>query len=121
MATVKCKDCGTEVSKRAKTCPKCGAPMNRNGCVPWILGGGVVLIIIAINGANDRRERFDIEITPKKAEELRYALTTAGKSCANVTAARYDEYTYDGLPVIHITCDGVTYKYRSSDGSAAAE
>ena len=26
MALIKCKDCGHEVSKEAKTCPNCGAP-----------------------------------------------------------------------------------------------
>lgn len=36
-----CKDCGTEVSKSAKTCPKCGAKLK--GGV-----GKVILIILAI-------------------------------------------------------------------------
>ena len=36
-----CKDCGTEVSKSAKTCPKCGAKL-KGGI------GKVILIILAI-------------------------------------------------------------------------
>jgi len=28
MALIKCPDCGTEVSDRARTCPKCGYPID---------------------------------------------------------------------------------------------
>lgn len=29
MALVKCKECGNEISKKAKSCPQCGAPQKR--------------------------------------------------------------------------------------------
>lgn len=44
MALIKCPECGTEISKSAKTCPKCGHPMvqvkpkKKHGCLVVILG-----------------------------------------------------------------------------------
>ncbi len=45
MAMKICKDCGTEVSKSAKTCPKCGKKLTHTG-LRVILG--IVVIIIGI-------------------------------------------------------------------------
>jgi len=49
MALMKCKECGTDVAKSAKTCPKCGAPVPKGvgtGCLTVIVGvlifGGVM-------------------------------------------------------------------------------
>ena len=43
MALIKCKECGTEVSSKAKSCPKCGAkPAKKTSLITWF-----VLIIIA--------------------------------------------------------------------------
>jgi RNA polymerase subunit RPABC4/transcription elongation factor Spt4 len=32
MALIKCKDCGKEISKQAKTCPQCGRKKKN---IPW--------------------------------------------------------------------------------------
>jgi len=41
MALKKCKECGNEVSSKAKTCPKCGAPVKKEiGC-----GTGLIIIL----------------------------------------------------------------------------
>lgn len=46
MALVKCKECGTEISKAAKACPKCGAPRSSgSGC-----GTALALLFIAAIG-----------------------------------------------------------------------
>ena len=43
MALIKCKECGTEVSSKAKSCPKCGAkPAKKTSLITWF-----VLILIA--------------------------------------------------------------------------
>jgi hypothetical protein len=43
MATRKCKDCGNQVSTRAKQCPHCGAPVKRkSGCL------GVIVLLFLI-------------------------------------------------------------------------
>lgn len=41
MALKKCKECGTEISKKAKTCPNCGAP---NGPKQFSIGKLIILI-----------------------------------------------------------------------------
>ena len=38
MAMTKCKECGVEVSTKAKECPKCGAPVKRKtSLVTWLV------------------------------------------------------------------------------------
>jgi len=45
---IKCKDCGQEISKQAKTCPHCGKPQVRtSGCV-WL---ALIVIILLVIGA----------------------------------------------------------------------
>ena len=34
---IKCKTCQTEIASDAKTCPKCGAPNKKKGCMTYIL------------------------------------------------------------------------------------
>lgn len=39
MALAKCKECSTEISKKAEKCPKCGAPQKRRTSIfTWIVG-----------------------------------------------------------------------------------
>jgi len=38
MALVKCKECGQEVSQKAGSCPKCGAPIEKKtSLLTWIV------------------------------------------------------------------------------------
>jgi hypothetical protein len=49
MALVNCKECGNEVSKTAKTCPKCGAAVAQSyGCGTLILVVFVVMILASL-------------------------------------------------------------------------
>jgi zinc-ribbon domain len=48
MALIKCKECGTEVSSKAETCPKCGArvaakPMGCGTLIGVIFLGGIII------------------------------------------------------------------------------
>ncbi len=45
MALMKCKECGNEVSNKAASCPKCGAPIKakKSGC-----GCGSVFLLILV-------------------------------------------------------------------------
>jgi len=49
MALIKCKECGTEVSSKAESCPKCGARVKAKsiGCGTAIVVAILTLIIIA--------------------------------------------------------------------------
>ena len=52
MAMKICKDCGTEISKSAKTCPKCGKKLKHTG-VRVVLGLAIIMIgICAITSSN---------------------------------------------------------------------
>jgi RNA polymerase subunit RPABC4/transcription elongation factor Spt4 len=46
VALIKCKECGSEVSTKAKICPQCGAPVVREYGWLHLLSGVVILVII---------------------------------------------------------------------------
>lgn len=51
---IKCKSCGQEIAKTAKTCPHCGAKNKKPSIVGIILLVlGIILIISALGGGND--------------------------------------------------------------------
>ena len=56
MAMGKCRECGTEVSDQAKTCPKCGVskPVKKTSLLVKLLAGfiGIALLGNIINGLN---------------------------------------------------------------------
>ena len=48
MALVKCKECGHEVSTKAKACPKCGAEQPKGtSLTTWIVGGVFAVIVFS--------------------------------------------------------------------------
>lgn len=50
MALIKCKECGTEVSSKAKTCPKCGAkPAKKTSLITWFV---LILIVYLVYSAS---------------------------------------------------------------------
>jgi len=50
MALVKCKECGEEVSTKAKTCPKCGAKAPRKTSLfTWLVLLFIIFVIYAAN------------------------------------------------------------------------
>lgn len=48
MALIKCKECGNEVSNKAKKCPNCGMPIRKNGFLKGLGIGIIVLIFLGI-------------------------------------------------------------------------
>lgn len=50
MALVKCKECGEQVSTKAKTCPNCGAKApKKTSLVTWFILGLIILIVYISN------------------------------------------------------------------------
>ena len=43
----KCKGCGEEISKKAKSCPKCGEPIKKTHWFTWLVLG--IIVFVAIN------------------------------------------------------------------------
>jgi len=72
MALIKCKECGTDVSDRATTCVKCGAPIKapkakaRSGCGVIVLGAiGVGVVVMIAAGSRNHSQNA----ASKSAEE----------------------------------------------------
>lgn len=87
MALIKCKECGNEVSKKAKTCPKCGAPVKQSSSLGVVLLVGGVLIFLAVtiapnmdSGKSKSPSRMEYERALRIANE-------AGNEIANEVAA----------------------------------
>ena len=56
----KCKTCGEEIAKNAKTCPKCGAKnKNANPLLIGIIALIVIIIAVAAGGSNDEPVKND--------------------------------------------------------------
>lgn len=62
MALTKCKECGNEIAKSAKACPKCGAPVKRTGCLTMGLAIFLGLAVLGgIVGSCEESKRKDAE------------------------------------------------------------
>ncbi|MBT5305463.1 MAG: zinc-ribbon domain-containing protein [Candidatus Scalindua sp.] len=62
MALIACKECGRMISKRAKTCPQCGARNRYTSRLTWIVVSGCVLIFYSFNYVSKHSE-----VSPHKA------------------------------------------------------
>ncbi len=74
MALRKCKECGKEVSSKAKECPNCGAPVRKKvggcgGCLTIIVVG--IVAAIAIPNFLSYRERSQSVTVPKPPGQQR--------------------------------------------------
>jgi hypothetical protein len=73
VALVKCKECGEEVSTKAKACPKCGAWLpKKTSIVTW---GVLALILFAIY--NGWLPEFNLTPEKRNAKEEKLAITVA--------------------------------------------
>jgi hypothetical protein len=78
MALIKCKECGTEVSDKATSCTKCGAPVpsprKKTGIVTWaivgILGIGFVRAITLGSGPTSTPSAAASPPPPTEAQKL---------------------------------------------------
>lgn len=69
MALRKCKDCGKEISKRADSCPHCGAPIRKTSLFTWIVTIIIGLVIIgAITEDSTTLTTSDREQSESKAK-----------------------------------------------------
>jgi hypothetical protein len=52
LALKKCKECGTEISTKAQSCPKCGAVIKKKtGCLGYIFAGFLILCVFVVIGS----------------------------------------------------------------------
>lgn len=56
MALIKCTDCGEKISKKAKSCPKCGAPVKKKTSLfTWLVTIFIVLVVVSAITTKDNR------------------------------------------------------------------
>lgn len=109
MALVKCKECGHEVSKKAETCPNCGAPVKKKptqyGCGTLILLGFIVFIFIGVFSSNDSTN------TPSKPNvsdaECKKTLQCWGDRHSIAASVRCDSYVEKLAKYSHKWTDGM--------------
>ncbi len=68
MALINCKECGSQISDKAKTCPQCGFDQpKKTSLFTWIIGGLFALgVLFAVYGST--REPTNTETTQPKEE-----------------------------------------------------
>ena len=67
---MKCKSCGNEISKSAKSCPSCGAKNKKPFYKKWWIWAIIVVFVIAIawvGGGNDSSTNKPIEVDSEEA------------------------------------------------------
>ena len=90
MAMAKCRECGTEVSDSAKTCPKCGIsrPVKKKSILLKILAGFFVLAIIGNVISSLTRDSS----TKASGSAVVVKLTPKEEAMAAVTLDKWDWY-----------------------------
>jgi uncharacterized OB-fold protein len=65
MALIKCKECGTEVSKSATACPKCGAPIKKKTSVfsSLVFIAIVVIVIVVVSQPSKEQKTAQVAQT----------------------------------------------------------
>ncbi|MGZ8152350.1 MAG: zinc ribbon domain-containing protein [Methylovulum sp.] len=73
MALIKCKECGTDVSSKAKTCPKCGVQVavKKNGCLSFIgmVFFGLISLLVILGIFGDSSSTVNTSSNPQKRKQ----------------------------------------------------
>lgn len=120
MAIVKCKECGTEISDKAKICPKCGAPIPaKTSLLTWIVGGIVAMIFInIILNNNSEVTPNSIESSVKTDEEVKQENSNFA-ALMGAKQLKHSMRNPDSLEfetVLITENNDVCYKYRGQNG-----
>lgn len=61
MALIKCKECGNEISNKAKECPSCGAPLpKKTSIVTWTFLFAVIVVILVVATSGKKTSKPDV-------------------------------------------------------------
>ncbi len=117
MALQKCKECGNEVSSKAKACPQCGAAQPKKTSVfTWIIGGFFAVAVVAavVGGTSSSTMTPEQHAASKqKSESMKktmLALQAIKKSMRDPDSLKWEDITAnDDASVICIS-------YRAKNG-----
>lgn len=102
MALINCKECGEQVSTKAASCPKCGAPVsNKNkgpsGCmmVVLIIAGLIILLLFVGNASkkDESSESVNIGTNPRAERQNKEADKVAEVQARPVPVVNWHEET----------------------------
>lgn len=121
MALTKCKECGHELSKKARQCPSCGAPVKkRSGCLkPVLLVLGVFAVIGIVSSIVAPSDSNAPPSTPTSKPPHAEASKRPTASAPETTSTDPEEQSsqqqedYEPLPtnaIDLITQSGITYE-----------
>lgn len=111
MALTKCKECGSEVSNKAETCPKCGAKVKKSyGCGTLILVLIVLAVISNLFSAKTGQESNTPTVDPKqealgKVKIKTYNWNKGGFDSIMMLNATIENLSGKDVKDIKITCD----------------
>ncbi len=88
MALVKCKECGQEVSQKAGSCPKCGAPIKKKtSVVTWLVTGLLALWFIGIlSSKNEKLSSSPVPAPTSSSKNAPATFTDSPKEIYKITA-----------------------------------
>lgn len=118
MALIKCRECGTEVSTEAKTCPKCGAKPTKEmgvGMVMLIAFGIVIGAFSLFGGSTPKPVATPEKNAQKEAEDKRYALATITSKTIRDAMRDPDSLKFDRL-LVNENGTVVCAEYRARNG-----
>lgn len=70
MALVKCKECGEEVSNKAKSCPKCGAKApKKTSLLTWLVLSLIILGVYVSGQSTDRTTEASSKVSSSEKSE----------------------------------------------------
>lgn len=130
MALVKCPDCGTEVSDRAPSCPKCGRPIAAGPAAPaaappkkktsWLAWGCLTIVVLAVlGGIINRMTGVDKPPAPPSAEEQKQEqavkIALVGAGLLKKAMRDPDSFKLEQALVMDQT-QAVCYSYRARNG-----
>jgi hypothetical protein len=64
MALIKCKECGKEISKKARSCPNCGAPARSRGILKGVFVLGVFFTGLGLGASNNPPPPATVSVAP---------------------------------------------------------
>ena len=89
MALVICKECGEQVSTKAKTCPSCGAkPPKKTSIVTWMV---LILILLGVYGAWQTESNLTPEQRQAREEQRALAAKERDAEQAKEAALKAEE------------------------------
>jgi RNA polymerase subunit RPABC4/transcription elongation factor Spt4 len=94
MALVKCKECGEDVSTKAKTCPNCGAKTpQKTSLFTWLVLVFIIVVVYAANQAPTTTNKPNLASVPTAPQKSEVVKKVAPPKPSWVTSTSKDEMT----------------------------